>query len=221
RPTRAGASGNSRRRARPWVFLLGIALSEVVDGRLERETLALRMRLDKGERALPGVVGRRLELLLLAVEEAVRRALELDQLVLLAHRAQRLLELEVVLVRDGLVSPALQGQDRRLELRHEVDHPARPAVEADGAGEPVARGRRRPRAAAAEAEADGEDRAAAATRRLGRRGISRPGAGGFADDASSQGAQIADAGRDVGLHLLLRQLLHERHVVPVVRPLVG
>src|SRR4051794_37586100 len=121
------------------------------------------MGLDKGERALPGIVGRGLELLLLAVEEAVRRTLELDQLVLLAHGAQRLLELEVVLRGDPWATPARRGQDRRLELRHELDHPARPAVEADGAGEPVARGRRRPRAAAAEAEADGEDRAAAAT----------------------------------------------------------
>jgi hypothetical protein len=60
----------------------------------------------------------------------------------------------------------------------------------------VARRRRRPRAAAAEAEADGEDRAAAEL------------------------AEIADAGCDVGLHLLVRQLLHERHVVPVVGPLV-
>ena len=79
-----------------------------------------------------------LELLLLAIEEAVRRALELDQLVLLAHRAERLLELEVVLVADGLVRPALEGQDRRLDVRDEVDHPARPAVEADDAGEAVA-----------------------------------------------------------------------------------
>ena len=97
---------------------------------------------------------------------------------------------------DGLVGPALQGQDRRLDARHELDHAARPAVEADCAGEPVTRGRRRPRAAAAEAEADGEDRAAA------------------------DRAQVAHAGADVGLHLLLRELLHERHVVPVVRPLV-
>jgi hypothetical protein len=39
-------------------------------------------------------------------------------------------------------------------------------------------------------------------------------------DVAAEGAQIADAGRDVGLHLLLRELLHEWLVVPVVRPLV-
>src|SRR4051812_13696052 len=156
----------------------------------------LLVRLDEVERAPPGVVGRLLELLLLAVEEAVRRAVELDQLVLLAGPAERLLELEVVLVRDALVGPALEGQDRRLELWHELDHPARSPVEPHGAREPVPRGGGRPRAAASEAEADSEDRAAA------------------------ERAQVADAGAHVGLHLRLRQLLYERHVVPVVRPLV-
>jgi hypothetical protein len=135
-------------------------------------------------------------LLLLAVEEAVGRAVELDQLVVFAHRAQRLLEPEVVLVGDGLVGPALQSQDRRLELRHELDHPARPAVEADRAGQPVAPRGRRPRAAAAVTEPDRENRAAA------------------------EGPQVADAGAHVGLNLFVCELLHERHVVPVVRPLV-
>src|SRR5262249_8431692 len=44
-------------------------------------------RLDEVERALPGCIGCCLELLLLAVEEAVGRALELDQLVVLAGLA--------------------------------------------------------------------------------------------------------------------------------------
>src|SRR4029077_4298122 len=102
-----------------------------------------------------------LELLLFAVEEAVGRAFVLDQLELLARPRQGQLQLDVVLVADGLVGAALEREDRRFELCHELDHPAWPAIEADGAGEPVAGRGARPRAAAAEAEADRDDRAAA------------------------------------------------------------
>ena len=93
-------------------------------------------------------------------------------------------------------APPCRARIGALEARHEVDHPARPPVEADGAREPVPPGGRRPGAAAAETEADREDRRAAEV------------------------AEVADARADVGLHLLVRELLHERHVVPVVRPLV-
>src|SRR5579862_3231892 len=123
--------------------------------------MTLRTCGDEVERALPRGVGRGLELLLLAVEEAVRRAVELDELVVLAVLVQHPLELDVVLMRDALVGAALQREDRRGELRDEVDHPARPSVETDGAGEAMPRRRSGPGAAAAETEADGEDRGSA------------------------------------------------------------
>src|SRR6201987_2592775 len=92
-----------------------------------------RVALDEVERAPPGVVRRVLELLLSAVEEAVGCAFILDQLDLLARLRQGQLQLDVVLVADGLVGAALEREDRRFELWHELDHPARPAIEADGA----------------------------------------------------------------------------------------
>src|SRR5947207_11544622 len=85
---------------------------------------ALGVPLDELERAPPGVLGGVLELFLLAVEEAVRRALVLDQLVLLARIGQRLLERDVVLVADRLVRPGLPREDRRLELSHALAHAA-------------------------------------------------------------------------------------------------
>src|SRR5215471_9965944 len=72
---------------------------------------------DESDDPVPRVFRRRSEVLLLPVEEAVRRALVLDQLVLLPRLAQGLLELEVVLVADGLVGPALKGEDRGVEAR--------------------------------------------------------------------------------------------------------
>src|SRR5579884_3610259 len=109
-----------------------------------------------------------------------------------ASRAERLLELQVVLVADRLVGAGLQGEDRRLEPGHELEHAARPSVEADRAGESVAPGGRGPRVAAAEAEADRDDRLAALL------------------------AQVPDAGGDVRLDPLRRRLLHVAHEIPLV-----
>src|SRR5581483_3039214 len=61
------------------------------------------VRVDEGERPRPRVVGGVLELLLLAVEEAVRRAVVGDDLVLDVRVRERLFERGVVLCRDALV----------------------------------------------------------------------------------------------------------------------
>ena len=61
------------------------------------------MFFDEPECPPPRLDGRLLELLLLAIEEAVRCAFELDELVLDIREPQRALELEVVLVADSLV----------------------------------------------------------------------------------------------------------------------
>jgi len=63
---------------------------------------------------------------------------------------------------DSLVVAALESKNRRVELRDEVDHPARPSVEADRSGE--GRGRTQPQPTSRcppETEADGEDRVGA------------------------------------------------------------
>ena len=64
---------------------------------------------DEGERALPGVVGRRLELRVVAVEEAVRRALEGHDLVLDSGLGQRGVERRVVGGGDVLVGAGLEA----------------------------------------------------------------------------------------------------------------
>jgi hypothetical protein len=137
-----------------------------------------------------------LELLLLAVEEAVRRAFELDELVLDAREPEHPFELDVVLVADAPVGPALQGEDRSAHLRHERERPCRPSVEADRPRQLVVEGRGHPRVGAAEAEADREERRAV------------------------EGEQVPKAGSDVRHHLVRCELLEERHVVPLIRTLV-
>jgi hypothetical protein len=101
------------------------------------------VRRDEGEHLRPRVVGRVGELLLLAVEEAVRRSLVGVELVVDSRRAQGSLERSVVRGGDVLVGSRLQREDRRLEIgralcraRCAVATLARPAVEADRAGEP-------------------------------------------------------------------------------------
>src|SRR5213075_2421494 len=102
------------------------------------------------------------------VEEAVRRPLVGDELVLDAGGRQRGGVLLVQRGRDQRVVAGLEREDRRAGLRgaqrravarHEWVLP-REAVEADGAVDPVLGGRREPRLAAAEAEADREARRA-------------------------------------------------------------
>src|SRR5581483_4339846 len=110
---------------------------------------------DEVERPLPGVVGGALELLLLAVEEAVRRAFVLDELVLDAGGGQRSVESGVRLMRDVRVRAGLERENRPRHPRGVVDR--RAPVEADRAHEPVPRSAREPRVGAAHAEADRED----------------------------------------------------------------
>ena len=119
------------------------------------------MRLDEREHSRPGILGGGGELLLLAVEEAVRRAFVGDDLVLDARIGERPLEGSVVLGGDVLVGAGLERKDRRLQLcgalgrsRRPVAPFARPAVETDRACKPVTGRRREPRVPAAEAEAD-------------------------------------------------------------------
>src|SRR6185437_16575713 len=103
---------------------------------------------DELERAAPGVVGVRLELLLLAVEEAVRSAVVLDDLVLDAGAGQRGVEGSVVVGGDVRVGARLQRQDRAFDLRgprngaRTAALARRTTVEAHRAGEAVP-GRRR------------------------------------------------------------------------------
>src|SRR4029077_12049946 len=103
------------------------------------------VRVDERERAAPRVLGRVRELLLLAVEEAVRCAVVDDDLMLDARSGERTIERRVVVRRDALVVAGLQGEDR---ARDRVDalaracpapRPGRRAVEADRPGEAVAR----------------------------------------------------------------------------------
>src|SRR3954451_12194772 len=85
------------------------------------------------------------ELLLLPVEEAVRRTVVDDDLVLYAGPAERLVELRVVLRSDVLIVSGLQREDRAPDLGDPLTRaaPAVPlagvAVEADAPREPVSR----------------------------------------------------------------------------------
>jgi hypothetical protein len=159
--------------------------------------------IDELERAPPRVVGCVLELPLLAVEEAVRRAVVRDDLVLDAVLRERAAERGVVVGGDVLVRARLQREDRAFDGGGARDD-ARPAplarrraVEADGAGEAVTGRRRNPRGAAAEAEADGEDRR----------------------DADL--AQTLDGRARVGPDVVVREPLDVRRVVEVVVALPG
>src|SRR5438552_3071359 len=156
---------------------------------------SLRVPGEEIQGAPPGVVRVPLELLLLAVEEAVRRALVDHDLVLDPGGVERRVEGVVVLDRNGGVRASLEREDRSLHPRHLLER--RAPVETDGAGEPVAGGGREPRVPPAEAEADGEDRGGAVL------------------------PQVRDAGGDVGLHALGRRLLAVRPVVEVLAALLG
>src|SRR5215211_4410881 len=130
------------------------------------------MALDELERSAPGVVRRFRELLLLAIEEAMRRPVVRDELVFYARSVQRPLEGRDIVRGDPRVGAAHQPEDRSSQLRRAlrrsgtaVPPDARPAVEAHGACEPLLLRRGQPRVPSAEAEADGEDRLAAARAR--------------------------------------------------------
>src|SRR5262245_4818622 len=168
-------------------------------------TAGLSESLDKCEDALPGVLGGLGVLLLLAVEEAVRRALIGDELVLDARGLERTVELLYVLRADRLVGAAHQAQDRRIDLggplrraRRAVRADAGPPVEADGTGQVVARGRCEPGVAPAETEADREHRPARFRRRR---------------------AQVRHACADVGLDAVWGGLIDVLAVREVVGPL--
>ena len=103
-----------------------------------------RVRGDELERAAPGVVGVGLELLLLAVEEAVRCAVVADDLVLDARAGQRLVERGVVLGGDVRVGARLQREDRALDLRRRARPGSR--LPARASGRRRSRPRRRDRA---------------------------------------------------------------------------
>src|SRR4051794_6431076 len=104
---------------------------------------------DERKGAAPRVLGGVRELLLLTVEEAVRRARVGHDLVLDAGRGQRLVEGGVVLGGDVLVVACLEGEDRRLHFAGALDRARRlPAsglpVEPDRALEPMTAGCREP-----------------------------------------------------------------------------
>src|SRR4051812_40133829 len=162
-----------------------------------RSKNALRVRLDEAERPRPRVFGRRGELLLLAVEEAVRRTLVRHQLVLDARRLETLLEGGVVLGRDVLIVSGLQRQDRCLQLRGSSRRIRRAAVEPDRACQAVLVSGGEPGVAATKAEADREDRLRAAL------------------------AQVSHGSSDIRLHALRRRLLDVRHVLELVVALLG
>src|SRR5262245_25368121 len=117
----------------------------------------LRAGFEEREHFRPRIVRGVRELLLLAVEEAVRRALVRHELVLDARVLQRALKGGVVLGGDVLVGARLQREDRRLELAGALGRVGRAPVEADGACEPVLLRGGEPRLAAAEAEPDREN----------------------------------------------------------------
>src|SRR5215217_361876 len=118
---------------------------------------------DEAERALPGVLGLRRELLLLAVEERVRRSGIRDDLVLGAGGVQGGLERRDLVGADRMVVAGHQREERHLDLSRPVGRPrlavalARHPVEADRARDAVSVGRREPGVAPAEAEADDEN----------------------------------------------------------------
>src|SRR5260370_30162541 len=80
-----------------------------------------RMRADELEHAQPGVGALLLELGIVLVEEAVRRAGVDDDLVLDAGRIQRLVEALHVLERDSLVRAAKESEHRAGELTDALD----------------------------------------------------------------------------------------------------
>ena len=75
------------------------------------------MGFDERENSRPRVIGGCCEVLLLTVEEAMRRALVGDDLVLDARGRQRLVERGVILGGDVLIGARLEREDRRIELR--------------------------------------------------------------------------------------------------------
>src|SRR5947207_1389133 len=101
------------------------------------------MTLEELEHPAPGVLRGFRVILLLAVEEAVRRPLVGDELVLDAGVLERSLEGGVLIGGDVLVGAGLEREDRRLDLGCALDRPgtaaalAGHAVEADRAREPV------------------------------------------------------------------------------------
>src|SRR3954447_13983882 len=178
-----------------WRMVAGLPSSiHLLDRRLAPRGLAA----DEAQHALPGILGGGRELLLLAVEERVRRTVVDDDLVLRPRRLQRGAELVDVRLRDALVGAAHQGEDRRVELGRALGRARlavalpRPPVEADRPGEAELAGRRQPRVPPAEAEADGEEPPAAPR------------------------AQVGDHRRDVGLDGRGRRLLDVRPEVEVV-----
>src|SRR5262245_50754202 len=74
--------------------------------------------LQERENTPPRILGCVRELLLLAVEEAVRRSVVDDDLVLDARFAERLVELRIVLRSDVPVVSGLQREDRALDVGH-------------------------------------------------------------------------------------------------------
>src|SRR4051794_32781681 len=81
----------------------------------------LAVALEEREDALPRVLGGLGELLLLAVEEAVGRAIVGNDLVLDPRVTQRLLELGDVVERDRLVGAGHQREDRAGQLACALD----------------------------------------------------------------------------------------------------
>src|SRR5918994_7351759 len=128
---------------------------------------SLGVALDERENAFPGVVGSLGKRLVAPIEEAVRRAVVDDHLVVDACKVERVVEILDVLWPNRFVGTAHQREYRRLELaralrraRGSVRRLAWPAVEADRACEAVPGRSGEPGMPAAEAEADGEDRVA-------------------------------------------------------------
>ena len=96
------------------------------------------MGCDEREGSRPRVLGVCCEVLLLTVEEAVRRPFVDDDFVLDARGRERLVERGVVLGGDVLICARLEREDRRLELggalrraRRSVSAFAGPSVETD------------------------------------------------------------------------------------------
>src|SRR6266536_1343637 len=152
---------------------------------------------DEIEHPAPCVLRGGGELLLLTVEEAVRRTLVDDDLVLDAGGRERCLERGVVLGEDVAVVAGLQRKDRRLDVgrplgrtEHAVALHGVP-VEPDRTFESVAGRSREPGLPAAEAEAECEDR----------RAVER--------------ADVAHGCADVLLYEFRLRLPHMRHVVEV------
>src|SRR3954470_17369143 len=161
------------------------------------------MAVDELARPLPSVVRRLGVLLLLAVEEAVRRAVVRHDLVLDAGLGESTVERGVVVGGDVLVGAGLQCEDRRLDLRCPLDEAGPPprargaAVEADPPGEPVSGRRRDPGRAPAEAEA------------------------GRGDGGAAAPAPVPDRRTRAVLHAVVGRLVDVRHVLEVIVALRG